>query len=52
MGGGGEGWRVNSSIVLQNSAELALVLVKGSRVLAAHPYAEIPKVTPLRVCKT
>lgn len=38
--------------MLQNSAELPLVLVKGSRVLAAHPYLEIPKVTPLRVCKT
>ena len=31
---------------LQNSAELALVLVKGSRVLAAHPHAKIPKVPP------
>ena len=35
-----------SSIGKQNSAELALVLAKGSRVPAAHPNPEIPKVAP------
>ena len=37
---------VYSSIGQQNSAELALVQVKGSRVPAAHPHPEIPKVPP------
>ena len=39
-------WGVYSSIGQQNSAELALVQVKGSRVPAAHPHPEIPKVPP------
>ena len=39
-------WGVYSSIGQQNSAELALVQVKGSRVPAAHPHPEIPKVRP------
>ena len=39
-------WGVYSSIGQQNSAELALVQVKGSRIPAAHPHPEIPKVTP------
>ena len=38
--------RVYSSIGQQNSAELALVKVKGSSVSAAHPHPEIPKVHP------
>ena len=42
-------WGVYSSIGQQNSAELALVQVKGSRVPAAHPHPEIPKVPP-RAC--
>ena len=33
-------------VAQQNSAELALVQVEGSRVPAAHPHPEIPKVTP------
>ena len=37
---------VYSIIGQQNSAELALVQVKGSRVPAAHPHPEIPKVPP------
>ena len=37
-------WGVYSSIGQQNSAELALVQVKGSRIPAAHPHPEIPKV--------
>ena len=37
---------VYSSIGQQNSAELALVQVKGSRVPAANPHPEIPKVPP------
>ena len=37
-------WGVYSSIGQQNSAELALVQAKGSRVQAAHPHPEIPKV--------
>ena len=37
---------VYSSIGEQNSAELALVQVKGSRVPAVHPHPEIPKVPP------
>ena len=37
---------IYSSIGQQNSAELALVQVKGSRVPAAHPHPEIPKVPP------
>ena len=36
----------SSSIGQQNLAELALLQVKGSRVPAAHPYPEIPKVIP------
>ena len=36
-------WGIYSSIGQQNSAELALVQVKGSRVPAAHPHPEIPK---------
>ena len=39
-------WGVYSSIGQQNSAELALVQVKCSRVPAAHPHPEIPKVPP------
>ena len=39
-------WGVYSSIGQQNSAELALVKVKGSRLPAAHPHPEIPKVNP------
>ena len=39
-------WGVYSSIGQQNSVELALVQVKGSRVPAAHPHPEIPKVPP------
>ena len=39
-------WGVYSSIGQQNLAELALVQVEGSRVPAAHPYPEIPKVPP------
>ena len=39
-------WGVYSSIGQQNSAELALVQVKGSRVPATHPHPEIPKVPP------
>ena len=39
-------WGVFPSIGQQNSAELALVKVKGSRLPAAHPHPEIPKVTP------
>lgn len=35
-------WRVYSSIGQQNSAEIALVYVKGSRVPAAHPHPENP----------
>ena len=35
-------WEVYSGIGQQNSAELALVQVKGSKVLAAHPHPEIP----------
>ena len=31
---------------LPNSAELALVKVKGSRLPAAHPHQDIPKVPP------
>ena len=31
---------------LQNSAELALVYAKGSRVSVAHPYPDIPCVSP------
>ena len=42
-------WGVYSSIGQQNLAELALVQVKGSRVPAAHPHPEIPKVPPARV---
>ena len=41
-------WGVYSSIGQQNSAELALVKVKGSRFPAAHPHPEIPKVPPPR----
>ena len=37
---------VYSSTGQQNSAELALAQVKGSRVPAAHPHPEIPKVPP------
>ena len=37
---------VYSSIGQQNSAELVLVQVKGSRVPAAHPHPVIPKVPP------
>ena len=39
-------WGVYSSIAQQNSADLALVQGKGSRVPAAHPHPEIPKVPP------
>ena len=39
-------WGVYSSVGQQNSAELVLVQVKGSRVPAAHPHPEIPKVPP------
>ena len=39
-------WGVYFSIGQQNSAELALVQVKGSRVPVAHPHPEIPKVPP------
>ena len=40
-------WAVYSSIIGQkNSAELALVQAKGSRVQAAHPHPKIPKVNP------
>ena len=39
-------WGVYSSIGQQNSAELALVQVKGSSVPAAHPHPEIRKVPP------
>ena len=37
---------VQSSIGQQNSAELALVQAKGSRVPVAHPHTKIPKVPP------
>ena len=43
---GGGIWGVYSSIGQQNLAELALVQVKGSRVPAALPLPEIPKVPP------
>ena len=39
-------WGVYSSIGQQNSAELALVQVKGCRVPVAHSHPEIPKVPP------
>ena len=39
-------WGVYSSIGQHNSAELALLQVKGSRVPLAHPHPEIPKVPP------
>ena len=39
-------WGVYSIIGQQNSAEPALVKVKGSRLPAAHPHPEIPKVPP------
>ena len=39
-------WGVYSSIGQQNSAELALVKVRGSRLPAAHHHPEIPKVPP------
>ena len=34
---------------LRNSAELALVQAKSSRVSAAHPHPKIPKVPPVNV---
>ena len=37
---------VYSRIGYINSAELALVKVKGSRLSAAHPHPEIPTVPP------